>query len=253
MAEEVINQLAGVAVQIRSARENQPDNFQELLDEWNENFPKSSNSYGSPKSVAAILERQSLEIDELRCKLKSEMCSREEEISQIMMSVNKQLNASCRSVMTERHQATLTQLQNDARHEKLIAAAKSECDLVKSSCSASYDITLMKMQSKNAELEHEAKKSNAALEAEISAQQLAHDCELKSVTKLHQIEHDKFANQISQLEKKLQAKKSSRSAINEVENSLVPNPSKSNISYKKSPQYESVPPAKVEKKVHFCC
>ena len=109
------------------------------------------------------------------------------------------------------------------------------------------------MQSRNAELEHEAKKSNATLEAEISAQQLAHDCELKNVTKLHQVEQDKFANQISQLEKKLQAKKSSRSAINEVENSLVPNPSKSNISYKKSPQYESVPPAKVEKKVHFCC
>ena len=253
MAEEVINQLAGVAAQIRSARENQPDNFQELLNEWNENFPKSSNFYGSPKSVAATLERQSLEMEELRYKLKSEMCSREEEISQIMMSVNMQLNASCRSVMTERHQATLTQLHNDARHKKYIAAAKSEFDLAKSRCSDSYDITLMKMQSKNAELEHEAKKSNAAFEAEISAQQLAHDCELKSITKLHQIEHDKFANQISQLEKKLIARKSSRSAIDEVENSLVPHPSKFNMSLKKPSQYEGVTPAKVDEKVHFCC
>ena len=253
MAEEVINQLAGVAAQIRSARENQPDNFQELLDEWNENFPKSSNIYGSPKSVAATLERQSLEIDELRSKLKSEMCSREEEISQMMMSVNMQLNASCRSVMTERHQASLTQLHNDARHEKLIAAAKSEFDLAKSTCSDSYNITLMKMQSKNAELEHKAKKSNAALEAQINEQQLAHDCELKCVTKLHQIEHDKFANQISQLEKKLKARKSSRSAINEAENSLVRIPSKSNVSHRKSLQYEGALPAKVEDKVHFCC
>ena len=86
MADEVINQLAGVAAQIRTARDNQPENFQELLDEWNENFPKSSNFYGSPKNIAAMLDKQSAELEDLREKLNAEMCNREEEISQIMTS-----------------------------------------------------------------------------------------------------------------------------------------------------------------------
>ena len=238
MADEVINQLAGVAAQIRTARENQPDNFQDLLDEWKETFPQSSTFHGSPKSIAAILEKQSIELDELRNKLCAELRNREEEISQIMVSVNKQLNASCRSVMTERHQASLTQMQQDAKHDELIAAAKAEYDLAKCSLSAGYDASLMKILSKNADLKHQANKTNTALEAVISARQLAHVNELESVKKMHQIERDEFANQISQLEKKLQARKNSISAIREKDNSPVYNPTKgkSNINVEDSLQ-----------------
>ena len=218
MADEVINQLAGVAAQIRTARDNQPENFQELLDEWNENFPKSSNFYGSPKNIAAMLDKQSAELDDLREKLNAEMCNREEEISQIMTSVNKQLNASCRSAMNERHQASLAQLQQDANHEKSVVAAKAQHDFTESSLSASYDASFMKIQSENAELIHEANKRNTALEAKLIAQQLAHTTELESVKKMHQVELVGFANQVSQLEKKLQAMKSSSSAIHDPKN-----------------------------------
>jgi uncharacterized coiled-coil protein SlyX len=221
MANEVINQLAGVAAQIRTARENQPENFQEFFDEWNENFPKSSNFYGTPKNIADMLDKQSAELDDLREKLNAEMCKREEEISQIMTSVNKQLNASCRSAMNERHQASLAQLQQDANHEKSIAAAKAQHDFTESSLSASYDASFMKIQSENAELMHEASKRNTALEAKLVAQQLAHARELESVKKMHQVELDGFANHVSLLEKKLQAMKSSSSAIHDPKNPLV--------------------------------
>ena len=241
MADEVINQLAGVAAQIRTARENQPEDFQELLDEWNENFPKSSNFYGSPKNIAAMLDQQSAELDDLREKLYAEMCNREEEISQIMTSVNKQLNASCRSAMNERHQASLAQLQQDANHEKSIAAAKAQHNFTESSLSASYDASLSKIQLENAELKYEVKKTNTALEAKLEAQQLAHANELESVKKMHQVELDGFANHVSQLEKKLQAMKSSSSAIHDPKNPTISDAisRKSSMDQKESSDNES--------------
>lgn len=241
MADEVINQLAGVAAQIRTARENQPENFQELLDEWNENFPKLSNSYGSPKNIAAMLDKQSVELDDLREKLNAEMCNREGEISQIMTSVNKQLNASCRSAMNERHQASLARLQQDANHEKSIAAAKAQHDFTESSLSASYDASFMKIQSENAELKYEANKRNKASEAELKAQQLAHANELESVKKMHQVELEGFANHISQLEKKLHAMKSSSSAIHDPKNPPIFDPisMKSNMDHNELSDNES--------------
>lgn len=251
MADEVINQLAGVAAQIRTARDNQPENFQELLDEWNENFPKSSNFYGSPKNVAAMLDKQSAELEDLREKLNAEMCNREEEISQILTSVNKQLNASCRSAMNERHQASLALLQQDANHENSIAAAKAQHDFNESSLSASYDASFMKIQSENAELIHEANKRNAALEDKLVAQQSAYVSELESVKKMHQVELDGFANQVSQLEGKLQAIKSSSSAIHDPIKPPISNPisRKPNLNEKNLSDNESRSTDNIIKKV----
>jgi DNA polymerase-1 len=54
MAEEVLGQLSGVAAQIKR-HEAEPEVFQALLDEWNDAFPASLGSMGSPKQVGEVL------------------------------------------------------------------------------------------------------------------------------------------------------------------------------------------------------
>ena len=47
MADEVLKQLSGVAAQVKRY-EQDPEIYQALLDEWNENFPPSLGIMGTP-------------------------------------------------------------------------------------------------------------------------------------------------------------------------------------------------------------
>ena len=64
MAEEVMSQLSAVSAQIKR-HENEPAVFQALLDEWNDAFPPGLAKIGSPKAIAALVARQSQELDEV--------------------------------------------------------------------------------------------------------------------------------------------------------------------------------------------
>ena len=75
MADEVIGQLAGVTAQVKRY-EQDPEAYQELLNEWNENFPASLGAYGTPKAVAQKLAEQSKLLEDLQQNLIEERTKR---------------------------------------------------------------------------------------------------------------------------------------------------------------------------------
>lgn len=111
MASEVISQLAGVAGEIKRNR-TEPEVYQALLDEWNEHFPPSLGTKGSPKAIAALLAKQSAELNDLRGSLDKEKSKREKDVAEILQSMDAQLQAYKASVISERkHQQLLEQHQ----------------------------------------------------------------------------------------------------------------------------------------------
>jgi hypothetical protein len=113
MAEEIITQLSGVAGEIKRCK-GEPELYQALLDEWNENFPPSLGAMGSPKAIAALVSTQSTQISDLRAALESERGKREKDVSEILRSMDAQLQAYKSSVMNERrHQYLVEQQQRE--------------------------------------------------------------------------------------------------------------------------------------------
>lgn len=106
MAEEVINQLAGVASDIKR-HVDEPEVLQKLLDEWNESFPASLGDVGTPKAIAAKLEQQRRQIEDLEQTLDQERTLHETDITGILRSVDAQLDASRKGVQSERRQLAL--------------------------------------------------------------------------------------------------------------------------------------------------
>lgn len=114
MAEEVIALLAGVAGEIKRNK-SEPELFQKLLDEWNENFPASLGAMGSPKAIAALISKQAVELNDLRSALEGERNRRDKDVSEILRSMDAQLQAYRNSVMSERrHQQLVEQQQQEA-------------------------------------------------------------------------------------------------------------------------------------------
>lgn len=124
MAQEVISQLAGVAEEVRRTQ-GEPEVFQALLDEWNANFPPSLGRLGSPKNIAVLVEKQSKELVELREALEQERSSREQDLSDMLNSMDAQLQAYQSSVISERNQQMMLDKQKEERYENTIKSMRS--------------------------------------------------------------------------------------------------------------------------------
>lgn len=205
MADEVINQLAGVAAQIRSAQRNEPDNMQELLDEWSIHFPPSLHSIGSPKAVALKLQRQTEELKEVRDELANEKSNHAREISEIMKSLDIQLHASCEGVMSERRQQLLTYEQQNADFEHQIRNAKVENDSIIGRLKMEYDATLNRVQDdfNNRLLE----KSNlvAQVKRELKETKESNILEKSEADRIRRSENEDYSNQMIKLKSQLMA------------------------------------------------
>lgn len=123
MAEEVMSQLSGVAAQIKR-HESEPEVFQALLDEWNNAFPASLGAMGSPKQVAATLQQQTREIEELRETLDHERKSKSKDVADVLRSMDAQLQASRLGVITERRQLSMNQQHEIERYQALLREAE---------------------------------------------------------------------------------------------------------------------------------
>ena len=107
MADEIIKQLSGVAAQVKRY-ESDPEIYQSLLDEWQENFPASLGSMGTPKAVAALLATQTTELEELREALRNSKAVAAKEMSEVFRSMDAQLQASRNGIISERRQMNAT-------------------------------------------------------------------------------------------------------------------------------------------------
>ncbi len=124
MAEEVISLLAGVAGEIKRNK-SEPEVFQALLDEWNENFPPSLGALGSPKAIATIIANQSTELNDLRAALDKERNRRDKDVSEILRSMDAQLQAYRNSVMSERRHQAAQEQQQVEEYERTITDLRS--------------------------------------------------------------------------------------------------------------------------------
>ena len=183
MASEVLTQLKGVAMQIKQ-QENNPEILQELLDEWNDQFPPSLGDLGTPKHIAATLQRQSKEVVELKSKLSEETKRREKDVGSVLRSMDAQLHASRDSVMTERRQHTMAhthqlnqlkaQLKEAARAQRSEAKAKanaSSADLVM--CQNRYSDRINALEKEVAETRAQADVELAAARGRLAALEMS--------------------------------------------------------------------------------
>ena len=134
MAEEIMSQLSAVSAQIKR-HENEPAVFQSLLDEWNEAFPPGLSKIGSPKAIANLVQKQSRELDELRAALSAERASKENDIADVLRSMDAQIQTSRNGIISERRQLTqlnkeeILQYQKALKNEKV--ASKNAIDNLK--------------------------------------------------------------------------------------------------------------------------
>jgi molybdopterin converting factor small subunit len=208
MADEVINQLAGVAAQLRTMRANGPEKFQNLLDEWNENFPEALGAYGTPKNVAAMLLKQTAELQQLRNELEKEKIDRGVEISQILKSVDAQLYASCAGVMSERRQQSLAQQQQHAEFEKREQTAGINAGATIQSLRESYDASIAKIQLENKKLNRQYARKNELLKTEINAVNTARSIDKIEAEKIIQSEREAHHKSSMELQEQIKSKES---------------------------------------------
>ena len=126
---EILFQLAGVAAQVNRF-ENEPELYQSLLDEWNENFPPSLGASGTPKAVAAMLSKQSIQLIDLKEQIQTEQKRREIEVAEVMRSMDAQLSISRKCVVVERKQLAVSYQLEKERLEQLIAEADTKLNNV---------------------------------------------------------------------------------------------------------------------------
>lgn len=203
MADEVICQLAGVAAQIKSARNNQPENLQELLDEWNENFPPSLGALGTPKTVASTLTKQCQELATLRSEHEIERANHAKEIAEIMQSMSTHLHASCEGVMSERRQLSFTQQQQTINYQKKILDIEAQNKQNLSDLNENYEEKMRQNQNETKTKMLETSSVISKLKADIRDQKKAYVADKEATDRIRKNESESTANQIYILKKQI--------------------------------------------------
>jgi hypothetical protein len=203
MADEVISQLAGVASQIRTARDNQPENLQELLDEWNKHFPPSLGAIGTPKVVAETLSRQSQELNDLRNELEVERANRAQEVTDIMQSMSIQMHASCEGVMSERQQLSLTQQRQNIDHENKVQNIEAQNIQNVANLNHSFETNIQKLQNEYRGHACETGERIERLEAMLRQEREKYTSEREELERIRKSELEDYANQVYLLKKQV--------------------------------------------------
>lgn len=181
MAEEIILQLAGVAHEIKMNR-GEPEQFQTLLEEWNEHFPPSLGALGSPKAIAILIANQSREIQKLKDELDVEKLKRENDVSTILRSMDSQLHSYRSSVMNDRRQQRVLFDQEIHNFEEHVKEMKKNFEEEKKTMNNTYNKEFTKL-----EMHYEGllKESQQNLEKTLAQHE-------KDMTKMKQRKDDKI-------------------------------------------------------------
>jgi len=209
MAEEIIIQLSGVAGEIKRNK-GEPELYQALLDEWNENFPPSLGAMGTPKSIASLVSSQSTEIGDLRSALETERSKREKDVTEILRSMDAQLQAYKSSVMSERrHQQLAAQQQKenfDLEMKRLQEKFRADLDRMASNqvkeikkSTASYENRVLEAQSKIQELQSQLELQQKTHEAEMEALKRSKDKKYAKLDVKYSKLKEKYVDIVSQL------------------------------------------------------
>lgn len=201
MAQEIITQLSGVAGEIKRNK-GEPELYQALLDEWNENFPPSLGAMGSPKSIAALVASQSTEIGDLRSALDLERTKREKDVTEILRSMDAQLQAYKASVMSERRHQQLLEQQHRENFELEVKHATEKCheDIERMANTQVKELKKISTTYENRIQEAQAKIEELVRQAE--TQRSAHQVELNSIIQAKDKKYAKLEVKYNKLKEK---------------------------------------------------
>ncbi len=202
MAEEVLGLLAGVAGELKKSK-NEPEIFQALLDEWHSSFPSSLGNLGTPKAIAALIAKQADELNELRAALEEQKTARETDVTEILRSMDIQLQAYRNSVTLERKQQKLLDEERMENYEKAIAEykAKTKVDMAGliskhktelNNTSGDLQSVIEDLQQRNSDLEMMYNRDTSAWRSKVQEMTETHDAKVLRLRSKIKEAHDKY-------------------------------------------------------------
>ena len=203
MAEEIIGQLGGVASQLKTSRDQKPENFQELLDEWNKHFPPSLGTIGTPRHVAATLERYTKELVDLRNELEAERSKRAQEVAGVLKSMDAQLQASTLGVMSERRQLSFAQQQQAMEFEFKLKDAEAAGRSKLATLAQNYEDKMRKLQEDNNKRLKDVMKLTESLQEELREERAASGTAVQHIEESRSREANKQAQLIARLKEEM--------------------------------------------------
>ena len=204
MADEVINQLAGVASDIKR-HVDEPEVLQKLLDEWNESFPASLGDIGTPKAIAAKLEKQRRQIEDLEQTLEQERKLHDSDIAGILRSVDAQLDASRRGVQSERRQLAIktqhsadqqaqTTAELTARYEAQLNTLRESTRAEIQSSAISHSREMDALKAKLSQVEEDARIEKSLFTATLAKEKSRHNRSSAKAAKKYKELSEKYEN-----------------------------------------------------------
>ena len=203
MADEIIGQLGGVVSQLKSTRENKPENFQELLDEWHKHFPPSLGTIGTPRHVAATLDRYTKELMDLRNELESERSKRAQEVAGVLKSMDAQLQASSLGVMSERRQLSFAQQQQMEDFERTLKECETQGKSKLAILAQNYEDKMRHLQDDHNRRLKEVMKLTEILQEELREERSRSGSAIAGVEETRKREADKQSSMIAKLKEEM--------------------------------------------------
>lgn len=105
LAEEVLSMLSGIAGELQMHQEM--SKIAKLrFEEWDKNFPSTLKEIGGPDDIANYIQDKEAENDRLRSELNFERKNKDQDLQNVMRSMDYQLHASRNGALSERQKLT---------------------------------------------------------------------------------------------------------------------------------------------------
>lgn len=202
MADEIIKQLSSVSSQIKRF-EDEPEVFQALLNEWNEHFPPSLGSMGSPKAIASRLAAQANEIEILKLKLQEEKDCRLKDMNDIMKSLDSQLSAAKISMIAEQSQHKRSLEEKEKYYDRLIIAQKDKYENLLAEVKLQNSLSQRNWSDKVEQLQKQLQSINKQHDNEILEMKESYDAQISAMEASFMREKRDMKDKIVSVETKL--------------------------------------------------
>ena len=176
---------------------------QDLLDEWHKHFPPSLGAIGTPRHVAATLERYTKELMDLRNELEAERAKRAQEVAGVLKSMDAQLQASSLGVMSERRQLSYAQQQQTKDFECALKDAEAQARAKLAALAHTYEEKARRTQEEHNRRLREVMKMTDSLQEELRDERSNAGSAIRGVQETRRREAEKQATLIAKLKEEM--------------------------------------------------
>ena len=146
MANEIMSQLSGVASEIDTVSSN-AEIMKQRIREWEESFPSSLSSIGHPKAIADLISRQNKQIQMIKDMLELEKRNHDKDVTDVLRSMNVQLQAAQNSSLLERQQLAIAHQNDEEAFRRQLAEAEGRRNTELEACRREHKGALARLRS----------------------------------------------------------------------------------------------------------